>query len=114
MSEHRKFEKWASAYSYGELPLDRDEYTGLYNDKEVRALWACWQAAQQAAEPKWIPYKPGDEVEEGWYLVTIFYALTDSAVVVVDHRCKGCWDIETYDYTVTAYRQLPTPFGGDA
>ena len=95
------FEKWYAGYFGCEFGLN---YHG--DDDLERA----WQAATEATKPKWIPYKDGDVIEDGWYLVTIFYAIPDSAVVVVDHRCKGCWDIETYGYTVTAYMPLPAPY----
>ena len=99
------FEKWY-------LDEYETEFGQDYRNDDVieKGFIAGYQAATEHAQPKWIPYKDGDVIEDGWYLVTIFYAIPDSAVVVVDRRWKGCWDIETYDYTVTAYMPLPKPY----
>ena len=104
------FEKWWCD-EYGYVPPWRNgNYLQPLANENLVSFCGGYQAATEHAQPKWIPYKDGDVIEDGWYLVTIFYAIPDSAVVVVDRRWKGCWDIETYDYTVTAYRRLPTPF----
>ena len=66
-------------------------------------------AELEAAEPKWIPYKEGDSLDEGEYYVTI---RANSGQIYARHKWFrwGDWNgLEQYE-TVTHVIQLPTPF----
>ena len=70
-------------------------------------------AELEAAAPKWIPYKEGDVVEDGWYLVT--YKGSSG----IAEMTSGVWyfidaNLRLYQHHVTAYRPLPPAFNGDA
>ena len=72
-----------------------------------------FMAGYQAAEPKWTPYKEGDVVEDGWYLVT--YKGSSG----IAEMTSGVWyfidaNLRLYQHHVTAYRPLPPAFNGDA
>ena len=94
------FEKWYAGYFGCEFGLN---YRG--DDDLERA----WIAATEAAEPKWIPYKEGDSLDEGEYYVTI---RANSGQIYARHKWFrwGDWNgLEQYE-TVTHVIQLPTPF----
>ena len=90
----------------------------------INDCWNLWQAATEAAEPKWIPYKEGDVVEEGSYLVTALnhpnYSAQSKygASVLKASAFNNIWFDDVGGNViikfVTAYRPLPAPYGGDA
>ena len=76
--------------------------------------WAdrLWEWSQHTAQ-QWIPYKEGDVVEDGWYLVT--YKGSSG----IAEMTSGVWyfidaNLRLYQHHVTAYRPLPAPYRGES
>ena len=93
------FEKWYEE-EYG-TEFGRD----FRNDDVIEKSFL---AGYQAAKPKWIPYKEGDSVVGGWYLVT-----HKNRAVTTRHRQYEKWLYAPLSNPVIAYRPLPAPFGGE-
>ena len=80
--------------------------------------WLIWQAATEAAQKEWTPYKKGDDVAYDTNALVTYEFLplgcNEYGVTEAWFRSEG-WetiDDEIID-NVTAYRPLPAPFGGE-
>ena len=103
------FEKWYAGYFGCEFGLN---YHG--DDDLERA----WQAATEAAQKEWTPYKKGDDVAYDTNALVTYEFLplgcNEYGVTEAWFRSDG-WetiDDEIID-NVTAYRPLPAPYGGE-
>ena len=110
------FEEWCLKNTSLDLsPFDslgrtRPQGDDYYDQWETEIAWLAWQAAQQAAD-KWIPYKEGDVVEDGSYLVSVDGR--DWVAIIYHDRGKWVGDNNLWwidNSHVTAYRSLPPPF----
>ena len=95
------FEKWY-------LDEYETEFGQDYRNDDVieKGFIAGYQAATEAAQ-QWIPYKEGDSVPEGRYEVTHLCSWTKEPLVNVEYHGQTGWTT----LAVTAYRQLPPPYG---
>ena len=76
--------------------------------------WLIWQAATEHTQ-QWTPYKEGDVVEDGSYLVSVDGR--DWVAIIYHDRGKWVGDNNLWwidNSHVTAYRPLPPAFNGDA
>lgn len=59
----------------------------------------------------WIPYKPGDAVEDGGYRVSFVDHISGYTYTATDRYYKDHWGLESEGYyTVTAYKHFSVPY----
>lgn len=98
----RDFLSWFNANYAGDFDAD---------SIECRAVFEAYKAGYQAAEPNWIPYKEGDEVPKGRYLVTTKGNLSGRVFIEDWVYANNRWPLGS-QVSVTAYRPLPEPYEG--
>lgn len=59
----------------------------------------------------WIPYNKGDELERGWYLVTVEWSDGKRDTRIDVYAGNGFW--MTFDKYVIAYKSLDAPYIGE-